>query len=47
MDVVDAVSRSFDAGAVITRKTFSYDQVSSNIIQSVDGDAKARREDHS
>jgi minor extracellular serine protease Vpr len=32
MDVVDAVSRSFNAGAVITRRTYSYDQVSSNFV---------------
>ena len=40
MDVVDAVSRSFNAGAVITRKTFFYDQVSSNFFVNLAGSQK-------
>ncbi len=40
MDVVDAVSRSFNAGAVITRKTFYYDQVSSNFFVNLTGSQK-------
>jgi minor extracellular serine protease Vpr len=40
MDVVDAVSRFFNAGAVITRKTFFYDQVSSNFFVNLAGSQK-------
>ena len=40
LDVAEAAARYFSPSAVITRKAFSYDQVSTNVIQTLTGSQK-------